>query len=186
VVTSLPTRRHVEAGVAERLAYLRPAAARRRNGAEEAEPSEDAEEQAPDVALSPERVAEIEAAEEILLTVTDGGFGKRTSAYDYRVTGRGGQGIGNIVLAPRNGRAVVASFPVRPGDDLMLVTDVGRLIRVPVDQLRITGRQVMGVTLFKLAAGERVTSVFPVLEAAGDDAAGEGAAGEEAADDSDS
>jgi len=184
-VISLSILRHVEASVAERMAYLRLAAARRRNGAEEAEPAEDAEEQAPDVALSPERVAELEAAEEILLTVTDGGFGKRTSAYDYRVTGRGGQGIGNIVLAPRNGRAVVASFPVRPGDDLMLVTDVGRLIRVPVDQLRITGRQVMGVTLFKLAAGERVTSVFPVLEAAGDEATGEAPAAEEAADDSD-
>jgi DNA gyrase subunit A len=81
------------------------------------------------------------------------------------VTGRGGQGIANITLnARRNGLAVAASFPVRTGDDVMLVTDGGRLIRVPVDQVRITGRSVMGVTLFRLDDDERVTSVFPVLE----------------------
>ena len=106
----------------------------------------------------------MEAAEEMLLTVTDSGFGKRSSAYEYRVTGRGGQGIANITLAPRNGKAVVATFPVRPGDDVMLVTDAGRLIRVPADQVRITGRQAMGVTLFRVDCGEHVTSVFPVLE----------------------
>ena len=113
--------------------------------------------------LSPERIAELEAAEEMLLTVTECGFGKRTSAYEYRVTGRGGQGIANITLAPRNGTAVVATFPVRQGDDVMLVTDAGRLIRVPADQVRITGRQAMGVTLFRVDAGEHVTSVFPVM-----------------------
>ena len=86
----------------------------------------------------------------MLLTVTDMGFGKRSSAYEYRVTGRGGQGIANITLAPRNGNAVVATFPVRQGDDVMMVTDAGRLIRVPADQVRITGRQAMGVTLFRV------------------------------------
>ena len=80
------------------------------------------------------------------------------------MTGRGGQGIANITLAPRNGTAVVATFPVRQGDDVMLVTDAGRLIRVPADQVRITGRQAMGVTLFRVDAGEHVTSVFPVIE----------------------
>ena len=65
------------------------------------------------------------------------------------MTGRGGQGIANITLAPRNGTAVVATFPVRQGDDVMLVTDAGRLIRVPADQVRVTGRQAMGVTLFR-------------------------------------
>ena len=99
-----------------------------------------------------------------MLTVTDMGFGKRSSAYEYRVTGRGGQGIANITLAPRNGTAVVATFPVRSGDDVMMVTDAGRLIRVPADQVRITGRQAMGVTLFRVIAGEHVTSVFPVIE----------------------
>ena len=108
---------------------------------------------------------ELQEAEEILLTVTDSGFGKRSSAYEYRVTGRGGQGIANITLkAERNGNAVAGSFAVRPGDDIMLVTDGGRLIRVPVDQIRLTGRTVMGVTLFRLDDDERVTSVFPVLE----------------------
>ena len=99
------------------------------------------------------------------------GFGKRSSAYEYRVTGRGGQGIANITLnARRNGTAVAASFAVRPGDDIMLVTDGGRLIRVPVDQVRITGRASMGVTLFRLDEDERVTSVFPVLEQEAEDA----------------
>jgi DNA gyrase subunit A len=97
------------------------------------------------------------------------GFGKRTSAYEYRVTGRGGQGIGNITLAPRNGKTVAATFPVRQGDDIMMVTDAGRLIRVPVDQVRTTGRQAMGVTLFRVDKGEHVTSVFTVLEDETDD-----------------
>jgi DNA gyrase subunit A len=131
---------------------------------EGSEPEPEAEEPAMEVALTAERIAELEAAEELLLTVTDMGFGKRSSAYEYRVTGRGGQGIANISLAPRNGTAVVATFPVRTGDDVMLVTDAGRLIRVPADQVRITGRQAMGVTLFRVIAGEHVTSVFPVIE----------------------
>jgi DNA gyrase subunit A len=72
-------------------------------------------------------------------------------------------------LAPRNGKAVVATFPVRQGDDIMMVTDAGRLIRVPVDQVRITGRQTMGVTLFRVDKGEHVTSVFTVLEEEADE-----------------
>jgi DNA gyrase subunit A len=183
-VNSLCVLRHVEADTAERAAYLRVAAARRRateaeeesEAANGAEPDEEASDE--QVTLSAERIAELDEAEEILLTVTDGGFGKRSSAYDYRVAGRGGQGIANIVLsARRNGTAVVATLPVRRGDDVMLVTDVGRLIRVPADQVRITARQSMGVTLFRMAEGEQVTSVFPVLEDAGngDDGAGEAA-----------
>ncbi len=127
-------------------------------------PGLEGEEPAAEVALTAERVTELESAEELLLTVTDMGFGKRSSAYEYRVTGRGGQGIANITLAPRNGTAVVGTLPVRSGDDVMMVTDAGRLIRVPADQVRITGRQAMGVTLFRVIAGEHVTSVFPVIE----------------------
>ncbi|HTB46660.1 MAG TPA: DNA gyrase C-terminal beta-propeller domain-containing protein, partial [Acetobacteraceae bacterium] len=184
-VISLSVLRHVDARNEEREAYLRIANAKRRangngnGGDEEAaatleasvpedppieSPATEGEEPAAEVALTPERIAELEAAEELLLTVTDMGFGKRSSAYEYRVTGRGGQGIANIALAPRNGTAVVATFPVRTGDDVMLVTDAGRLIRVPADQVRITGRQAMGVTLFRVIAGEHVTSVFPVVE----------------------
>ncbi len=179
-VNSLAVLRHVDATHGERAGYLRAIAARRRiSGYEEeaaevaAEPAAEAEEENGDVdTLSAERIAELSAAEEILLTVTDGGFGKRSSAYDYRVSGRGGLGITNIMLAPRNGTAVVATLPVRRGDDVMLVTDAGRLIRVPADQVRVTARQTMGVTLFRLGAAERVTSVFPVLEdAALDEAA---------------
>jgi len=164
-VMSLSVLRHVEATTDERAAFLKLAAHKRRTEAEEEIAAEaDGEETTADIVLPPERVAELEAAEEFLLTVTDGGFGKRTSAYEYRVTNRGGQGIANITLSRRTGTAVVATFPVRPGDDVMLVTDAGRLIRVPADQVRLTGRQAMGVTLFRLDAGERVTSVFPILD----------------------
>ncbi len=163
-VMSLSVLRHVNADNETRAAYLKIANAKRRGGAEEETEIANDDEQVADVALSAEKVAELEIAEEILLTITDSGFGKRTSAYEYRVSGRGGQGIANITLAPRNGKAVVATFPVRSGDDVMLVTDAGRLIRVPGDQVRITGRQGMGVTLFRVDAGERVTSVFPVLD----------------------
>ena len=166
-VMSLSVLRHVEATPDERAAYLKYASAQRRNGEDEtaAEVNGDAEEAVAEIALSESRLAELSEGEEILLTVTDAGFGKRSSAYEYRVTGRGGQGIANITLnARRNGNAVAASFQVREGDDVMLVTDGGRLIRVPVDQVRITGRSSMGVTLFRLDDNERVTSVFPVLE----------------------
>jgi DNA gyrase subunit A len=170
-VMSLSVLSHVETTPEERAAYLKHAAAQRRNGDDEAgETAEAGEEPVSDIALSEARIAALAAAEEILLTVTDSGFGKRSSAYEYRVTGRGGQGIANIILNPkRNGNAVAASFQVREGDDVMLVTDGGRLIRVPVDQVRITGRSVMGVTLFRLDDDERVTSVFPVLEQEAED-----------------
>lgn len=173
-VNSLAVLDHVDATVAERAAYLRVAAARRR-GSEaieerdvaeaaaeiEHEPEAEGEEEAN---LTPERIADLELREEILLTVTDGGFGKRSSAYEYRVTGRGGQGIVNIVLSRRTGTAAVAMLPVQHGMDVMLVTSGGRLIRVPADQVRITARQAMGVMLLRLGPGEHVTSAFPVLE----------------------
>ena len=170
-VMSLSVLRHVEAAAEERAAYLKYAAAQRRNGDEEAvETPEAGEEPVTDIALSEARLEELAAAEEILLTVTDSGFGKRSSAYEYRVTNRGGQGIANITLsAKRNGTAVAASFQVREGDDVMMVTDGGRLIRVPVDQVRITGRAAMGVTMFRLDDDERVTSVFSVLEQEAED-----------------
>ncbi len=186
-VMSLSVLRHLDATPADREAYLKIANARRRAGVEdetETAPAViEAEEIESDAAsdLTPDRIAEMENAEEMLLTVTDSGYGKKTSAYEYRVTGRGGQGIANITLAPRNGKSVVATFPVREGDDVMLVTDAGRLIRVPADQVRITGRQAMGVTLFRVDAGEQVTSVFPVVDDATDETdipPGDGAAGE--------
>lgn len=176
-VISLSVLRHVEATVEERFAYLKSAATRRRgNGDEEVEAVSE-EEPAGVVSLTPERRAELEQMEEFLLTVTNAGFGKRSSAYDYRVTGRGGQGITNMGLSSRSGTAVAASFPVRPGDDVMLVTDAGRLTRVPADEVRITGRQAMGVVLCRVSPGEQVTSVFPVIDSSLEEASEENGAG---------
>ncbi len=169
-VVGLAVLRHVEATVAERAAFLRAMAARRRASGEETEGEGEAETEAEgesenEIALSPERLAELAGLEEVLLTVTDQGFGKRSSAYGYRVSGRGGQGIIGITLSPRTGTAAVATLVVSPGDGVMLVTDAGRLIRLPADQVRVTGRAAQGVTLFRLDAGETVTSAFCVTDA---------------------
>jgi DNA gyrase subunit A len=189
-VISLSVLRHMDATPEERAAYLKQANARRRaNGhaEEEAEPTAPAEAEeagTEEVALSPERIAELESAEEVLLTVTDSGFGKRSSAYEYRVTGRGGQGIVGISLSQRTGRAVAGTLPVRVGDDVMMVTDAGRLIRLRADEVRITGRSAQGVTLFRVDSGERVTAVFPVVDAG--DAPDDTAAGDSSAEPPDS
>ncbi|GBQ72255.1 DNA gyrase subunit A [Komagataeibacter xylinus NBRC 15237] len=170
-VNSLCVLNHVEATVEERAAYLRMANARRRaeaaTGEEEIEDAmaQDDGETAEDLPLAPERFAELEAAEEVLLIVSNAGFGRRSSAYDYRVSGRGGQGINNMTFsANKRGNAVVATLPVLEGTDVMLVTDAGRLIRLPIAQVRIMSRQASGVTLFRLNDTEEVTSVFPVMD----------------------
>jgi DNA gyrase subunit A len=165
-VVSLSVLRHVDATADERAAYLRLASAKRRSGDDADAPSaaEDPDVTGAEVALSADQAAAFEASEEILLAVTDRGFGKRSSAYEYRTTGRGGQGITNIALSAKTGREVVATFPVRAGDHVMLVTDGGRLIRLDADEVRITGRVAMGVTLMRLEEGERITSCFPVAE----------------------
>ncbi|WP_408903684.1 DNA gyrase subunit A [Paeniroseomonas aquatica] len=175
-VIGLAVLRHVDASPDERQAYLKASAQKRRATGEDVDApmpeavAEEGEEVA-EIALPPEKFEAMEQAEEYLLVATDGGFGKRTSAYEYRVTGRGGQGITGITLTKRTGRAVVATFPVRPGDGVMLITDGGRLIRLPADQVRVTGRQAMGVTLLRLDEGEAVTSCFPVVDETPDDAA---------------
>ena len=170
-VISLSVLQHVQASVHERAAFLRVAAARRRAQGEEVDASVEADAEAEDATteesgpVSSERLDALERREELLLTVTNAGFGKRSSAYAYRVTGRGGQGISNITLGGRKGTEVVGTLPVRPGTDVMLVTDAGRLIRISGDSVRITGRQATGVTLFRVSDGEHVTAVFPVIEA---------------------
>jgi len=116
-----------------------------------------------EVTLSPERMAEFEAAEEFILTVTANGYGKRTSAYEYRRTGRGGQGITNIVTSDRNG-PVMASFPAHDGEQLMLVTDQAKLIRTTVGDIRVAGRNTQGVTIFRVADGEHVVSAARIEE----------------------
>jgi DNA gyrase subunit A len=170
-VIALSVLRHVEASTEERAAYLKAAAQRRRSSDDEAEAPAvaEVEEAVAEITLTSERFDALAEAEEILLTVTDGGFGKRSSAHEYRVTGRGGQGIAGIVLSARTGREVVATFPARPGDDIMLVTNGGQLIRLKADDVRLTGRMAMGVTLMRPAEGERVISCFPVADEGGDD-----------------
>jgi len=113
--------------------------------------------------LSPERMAEFQEAEEFILTVTVNGYGKRTSAYEYRRTNRGGQGITNIETSQRNG-CVVASFPAHNGQQLMLVTDQAKLIRTTVGDIRIAGRNTQGVTIFRVAENEHVVSAARIEE----------------------
>jgi DNA gyrase subunit A len=116
-----------------------------------------------EVTLSPERMAEFEAAEEFILTVTANGYGKRTSAYEYRQTNRGGQGITNIVTSDRNG-PVVASFPAHNGEQLMLVTDQAKLIRTTVGDIRVAGRNTQGIMIFRVAKDEHVVSAARIDE----------------------
>ena len=113
--------------------------------------------------LSETRAAQFAAAEEFILTVTANGYGKRSSAYEYRRTSRGGQGIRNIADSERNG-PVLASFPAHDGEQLMMVTDQGKLIRLPVGQIRIMGRGTQGVTLFDVAKDEHVVSAAKISE----------------------
>ena len=170
-VISLAILHHLDATPDERAAYLKRAAAARRaltgeaeDGAETAAPVEaDAEESAGDIELGQEKYAAMGAAEQFILTISERGYGKRTSSFEYRVTGRGGKGIVAMVVNDRNGK-LVASFPALDSDQLMLVTDGGQLIRVPVDagpdnRIRIAGRSTQGVTVFNTAKDEKVVSV---------------------------
>ncbi len=164
-VISMAVLTHVEATPAERAAYLKQASAMRRatgegaeNGAEiEVAPDADAEEVTSEE-LTPERYAELGAREQFVLTVSSRGFGKRTSSYEYRVSGRGGKGILAMVVNDRNG-PLVASFPVEDSDQIMLVTDGGQLIRCPVDDVRTAGRNTQGVRIFRTDEDETVASV---------------------------
>jgi DNA gyrase subunit A len=162
-VISMAVLHGVDASPAERAAYLKHANAMRAATGEEGDSTttvEDEDEVAAEgtVTLSLERIAALGAAEEFVLTVSSEGFGKRTSAYGYRRTGRGGQGLIAHDLS-RKGGHLVASFPVDQADEILLVTDQGQLIRVPVGQIRIAGRNTGGVTIFRTAEDEHVVSV---------------------------
>jgi DNA gyrase subunit A len=163
---SLSILRHVQATADERMAYLKRANAVRRgtNGeAEENGNGADGEEATGAIELGQTRYAELSAAEQFVLTISEKGFGKRTSSYEYRTTGRGGKGIVAMAITEKNGR-LVASFPVEEADQIMLVTDGGQLIRCPVDGIRIAGRSTQGVIVFTTAEGERVASVERLSE----------------------
>jgi DNA gyrase subunit A len=113
------------------------------------------------ITLAPERIKQLEIAEEYVLTVTSKGFGKLTSAYEYRTSGRAGQGITNLKNAEKVGE-VVATFPVQPTDQVMLATDGGTLIRLPLSSVRITGRATSGVILLRVSDGEKVVSAVRI------------------------
>jgi DNA gyrase subunit A len=127
-----------------------------------AEPEAEAE---PASVISEEEFDALAKREEFLLSITEKGFGVRTSAYDYRITGRGGQGIENMVLA-RRADAIVAVFPVQHRDQVMLVSNAGTVIRLPVNDIRIARRRTQGVVVFKPGEGERVVSAARLGEAA--------------------
>ncbi len=171
-VISMAVLHAVEATPAERGAYLKHATAMRSavNGEEAETPAPEEDEDAAEgaVSLSVERIAQLGAAEEHILTISSEGFGKRTSAYDYRRTGRGGQGLMAHDLSRKGGR-LVASFPVEDSDELLLVTDLGQLIRVPVSQIRIAGRNTQGVTIFRTGENEHVVSVERLEGEAGEE-----------------
>jgi DNA gyrase subunit A len=165
---SMAILRHVEATPGEREVYLKQAlSVRRAESAEGAEASAEAETDAEppeeNVNLSAARYAELSASEQLVLTVSERGFGKRSSSYDYRITGRGGKGIVAMIVNDRNG-PLVASFPVEKSDQIMLVTNAGKLIRVPIDDVRIAGRNTQGVRIFKTEESEKVVSVERVPE----------------------
>ncbi|HWE22112.1 MAG TPA: DNA gyrase subunit A [Hyphomicrobiaceae bacterium] len=170
-VISMAILRHVEATPGEREAYIKQANAVRRAqdaeaaeaGAEAAEVEADAEEGAEAIELTPERYAELGAREQFVLTVSERGFGKRSSSYAYRISGRGGKGIVAMIVNERNGR-LIASFPVEETDQIMLVTDRGQLIRCPVDDVRIAARGVQGVRIFRTEDDEKVVSVERIPE----------------------
>jgi DNA gyrase subunit A len=167
-VISMAILRSSAASPAERAAYLKEATRRRAAATGEGEEptaavEEDTEESAEAVNLTEDRFNELAAVEEFILTVSDNGFGKRTSSYDYRRTGRGGQGITAIDLSKRGGK-LVASFPIEATDGLLLVTSGGQLIRTNVTTVRIASRNTQGVTIFRTAAGERVVSVERLVE----------------------
>ena len=189
-VISMSILHHAESTTSERNAYLKRSRAERaegdpgENGGEvegaDVSTEDDAEEGTEEgaVVLSDERYGEMAELEQFVLTVTAKGFGKRSSAYEYRVAGRGGQGIANIDLAKQKGNSVISSFPVEGNTELVMMTDGGQLIRTSVSDVRIAGRSTRGVTLFRVAKDEHVVTVTALQDdangAVGDDEDGEG------------
>jgi DNA gyrase subunit A len=167
--------RHLDVSAEERMAYLKRAnAVRRGEGEEEPEAdAEDAQAAASTIELGEQRYVQMSAAEQFILTISERGVGKRSSSYEYRITNRGGKGIvamaiwegkkGAETIKERIGR-LVASFPVEEADQIMLVTDGGKLIRTPVNGIRIAGRSTQGVIVFNTAYDEKVVSVERIGE----------------------
>ena len=155
-VISMTILRHFECDSEERTAYLKMSRAMQGEAGEPAVND--------DAAISQERYIEMSANEEIILTVSENGYGKRTSSYEYRTTGRGGKGIVAMTVNDRNGQ-LISSFRSEESDEIMLVTNGGQLIRCPVNGIRIAGRSTQGVIVFNTSAEERVVAVERISEA---------------------
>jgi len=170
-VISMQILHHIEVDAEERAAYLKLSRAMRGEADENGNGADEDGVVAGD--LPQERYAQMSAAEQIILTISENGYGKRTSSFEYRVTGRGGKGITAMAVNDRNG-GLVASFPVEESHQIMLVTDGGQLIRCPVDGIRIAGRATQGVIVFKTADDEKVVAVEGISEVDEEDEIGEG------------
>ncbi|TPI39137.1 DNA gyrase subunit A [Mesorhizobium sp. B3-1-9] len=187
-IISMSIIENVDASPAERAAYLKRAAAERRlaagGAAEEEEIVLTNEEIGEEAELSEERYEFLRAHEKLVLTVTEYGYGKRSSSYDFRLTGRGGKGIRatDVSKVAEIGR-LVATFPVGNDDQIMLVSDGGTVIRVPVNGIRFASRATKGVTIFNTAEGEKVVSVERISEPQADDEVEEVSSSETGADD---
>ncbi|WP_269586343.1 DNA gyrase subunit A [Roseibium sp. Sym1] len=160
-VISMQILHHIDVDAEERAAYLKLSRAMRGEADENGNGPDEDGVVAGD--LPQERYAQMSAAEQIILTISENGYGKRTSSFEYRVTGRGGKGITAMAVNNRNG-GLVASFPVEDSYQIMLVTNGGQLIRCPVDGIRIAGRATQGVIVFKTAADEKVVAVEGISE----------------------
>nr|HMN87636.1 DNA gyrase subunit A [Bauldia sp.] len=166
-VISMAILRHFEADGPERAAYLKASRAVR-GETDEAPVETEGEENGAAGELAQERYAEMGAAEQFILTVSENGYGKRSSSFEYRITGRGGKGIVAMAVNERNGR-LVASFPVEASDQIMLVSDGGKIIRMGIDDIRIIGRGTQGVIVFDTETDEKVVSVERLSDEGGED-----------------
>ncbi len=168
-VVSMSILNHSDATSEERDEYLRISSAMKRIQAEKGEGAEVsiADTGVEMTVLTEEKFGVMKENEQFILSVTTTGYGKRSSSYEYRVTGRGGQGIANMEMSARN-KEIASSFPIEDDNQIMMVTDAGKLIRMPVEDIRIAGRKTQGVILFRTAEGEKVVSVTK-LEADDDD-----------------
>ncbi len=168
-VISMSILLHSDATSEERDEYSRVASAMKRIAAERGDDSCVSPEDTGLLnVLSADKFKEMAEREQFILSVTSTGYGKRTSSYEYRVTGRGGQGIANMEMSARN-KEIVSSFPIEDGNQIMMVTDGGKLIRMPVADIRIAGRKTQGVILFRTGDNEKVVSVTWLDADDGDD-----------------
>ena len=169
-VISMTILKHADFSIEERDSYLKKETSL--NNISESNETKDLKKAESAITLSSERIRKMSDQEEFILTISQKGYGKRSSAYDYRITRRGGTGITNMELKKRNGSSVTASFPIDKNDHIVLVTDQGKLIRCPINDVRIARRQTQGVKLFDIADNEKVVSVTRLTEMENGEASG--------------